>query len=692
MCGIEVTTEDQQIISIVGDKANPFSQGHVCPKATALKELYDDPDRIRTPMKKVDGQWQAIGWEEALQEAAEQLHRIQQQYGKDAVGMYLGNPNAHNTGAILYGPYFYRTLQSKNRFSATSVDQLPHHIVARKLFGHQLQIPIPDIDNSDYFMIIGGNPLASNGSIMTVPFVKKRLKAIQQKGGKVVVIDPKCSETAKISSESHFIRPGTDALLMLAMLQQLFAKELANPQHLCQFVEDWREIEHYVKDYTPERVSPIVGIEAQDIERMVVEFTSAKAAVCYGRMGASVQSFGTLTQYLIMLFNILTGNLDKPGSMMFTQPAADTLPHSGRGNFARNHSRVRGLADFAGELPVSTLAEEILQPGEGQIRAMVLGAGNPVLTTPNGQQLDRAFASLDYMIAVDFYLTESTRHADLILPPVTALERDHYDIVFHKFAVRNFAKFSPAVFPSDDSKRSDWQIYLSLAERLDALRAQDTSQYQGLWEKTPTGVVNDLLRYGRYGKAPHNLSIETLRAQPHGVDLGPLQPDLPAALFHENGLIDLSINFFMADLARLDSYFFSNDYSSQNMLLIGRRHLKSNNSWLHNSRRMVKDDSLCSAQLHSIDAQRLGIDDGQLIQVTSRVGRVEIIAEVTDDIMPGVISIPHGWGHDVNDVGWQHAKQNPGVNVNCLTDENDLDLFSGNAVLNGVPVTIAPIS
>ncbi|GAA0852710.1 molybdopterin-dependent oxidoreductase [Aliiglaciecola litoralis] len=689
MCGIEVTTEGDNITAIVGDKQNPFSQGHVCPKAATLKELYDDPDRLRQPVKKVAGKWQPISWDEALDFTVEKLHDIQNRYSHNPVGIYLGNPNAHNFGAILFGPYFYKALKSFNRYSATSVDQLPHHIVSRQLFGHQNQIPVPDIDHTDYFMIIGGNPLASNGSIMTVPYVKKRLKAIQQRGGKVVVIDPKRSETADISSEHHFIKPATDALLLLAMINSLFAQGLSKVERLAEFTSDLHQVADYVKAYPPSRVADHVGISAVDIERMVREFATANSAVCYGRMGASVQRFGTLNQYLIMLFNMLTDNLDKAGGMMFTQPAADYLPHSGRGSIGKGKTRVRGLPSFGGEYPVSALAEEILTEGEGQIKAMVLGAGNPVLTTPNGPQLDRAFESLEFMVAVDFYVTESTRHADVILPPVTALERDHYDLVFHKFAVRNFAKFSPAVFPLSENKRTDWQIYLALAEKLEAKRGNNTELYQALRQKTPLGVVDDLLTSGRYGKGEHSLSIDKLIATPPGIDLGPLQAQLPEAIYHSDKKIDLGFDYFMPDIERVEQYFFEPIDQSESLLLIGRRHLKTNNSWSHNSRRMTKDSRLCTAQIHPFDADRHGIANGSLMTITSRVGQIKISAEVTEKIMQGVIAVPHGWGHDKEGVGWQHAKQQAGVSVNELTDEMVLDELSGNAVLNGVPVTIS---
>ncbi|MBF7071828.1 molybdopterin oxidoreductase family protein [Glaciecola sp. MH2013] len=698
MCGIEVTTKGREIVNIAGDKKNPFSEGHVCPKAMALKDLYDDPDRIKKPLQKTAEGWVELEWDDAFDKVAESLFKVQQKYGVESVGTYLGNPNAHNMGAILFGPYFYRALRSHNRYSATSVDQLPHHIVSRMLFGHQSQIPIPDIDHTHYFMVIGGNPLASNGSIMTVPHIKRRLKAVQKRGGKVVVIDPKKSETADISSEHHFIKPGTDELLLLAMIHTVFVKQLDKPGKLLDYAPELATLRDHVANYPASRVATHTGMSAQQIEQLVEDFCAAESAVCYGRMGASVQAFGTLTQYLIMLFNMLTGNLDSQGGMMFTQPAADLLPHSGRGSIGAYSTRVRKLPAFSGEFPVSALAEEILTEGEGQIKAMVVGAGNPVLTTPNGGQLDRAFESLEFVVAIDFFITETTRHADIILPPVTSLERDHYDIIFHNFAVRNSTKFSSPIFEPSPDSRTDWQIYLALAERMDALNGAATDKYKALWAKEPTGVVDDLLRSGSYRHEGKPLSIDLLKNLPHGIDLGPLQTALPEAIFHSNKRIDLAFDYFMPDIDRVEKAFFitpqKTSQQPNTLQLIGRRHLKTNNSWLHNSQRMVKGTnqgmSRCTAQIHSQDAARFGIDNKQLIKVRSRVGEIEIPAEVTDKIMPGVISIPHGWGHNKKGMRWQVAEQHAGVSVNDLTDEMVVDELSGNAVLNGVPVQVFP--
>ena len=696
MCGVEIKTENDKIIAIKGDKNDPFSRGHICPKATALQDLHEDPDRLRTPIERTASGWKEISWDEALSKTANKLIDIQCRYGRDAVGTYLGNPNVHNMGSMLFGKDLLHKLRTKNKFSATSVDQLPHHLVCHLLFGHQLMIPVPDIDRTDHFLIIGGNPIASNGSIMSVPDIKNRLKAIKKRSGKIVVIDPRRSETAVVAGEHHFIKPGTDALLLLAMLNTVFEEQLCSPGKLKNHINDLYALQPIVAPYTAERVAPLTGISAESTRQLVREFCAAKTAVCYGRMGCSVQQFGTLTQYLIMAFNIITGRLDTPGGMMFTHPAADILPKSGKGHFGKIKSRVRGLPGFGGELPVSVLAEEIMTEGEGQIKAMVLAAGNPVLSTPNGIQLDQAFNQLEFMVAIDFYRNESNRHADIILPPVGPLEREHYDIVFHTLAVRNTAKYSEALFTPPSGSMSDWQIFLELAYRLNKKPTiKETIKHKAKMALGPKAMLDLLLRTGPYGGGLNvlkGLTLSSLKQNPQGIDLGPLRPRLPSGLYTRDKKIQMSLAFFAPDIKRLDAHFFGRDNLksvNENMLLIGRRHVRSNNTWLHNSHRLVKGKSRCTMMIHPLNAEALGLHNGQVARVTSRTGTVNIAAEITDEIMPGVISIPHGWGHNKQGTGWKVAEKNAGVSVNDLTDELFLDDLSGNAALNGVPVTVS---
>lgn len=695
MCGIEIKTENQQIISIKGDANDPFSRGYICPKATALQDLHEDPERIRHPMKRTASGWQKISWDEALNTTAESLKNIQKQHGKNAVATYLGNPNAHNLGSMLFGIQFLKMLKTKNKFSATSVDQIPHHIVCYQLFGHFLYIPIPDLDRTDFFLMIGSNPLASHGSLMTAPDIKNRLKAIRARGGKIVLIDPRKTETAEYADRHHFIQPATDALLLLGLLHTLYDENLIDRKKIPSYVANTENIPQYLTAYAPERVSAATGIAAADIRQLARDFAAAKTAVCYGRMGASVQQFGTLTQYLITLLNIVTGRLDTVGGAMFPTPAANIMPLAGRGHIGRYHSRVRGLPEFAGELPVNCLAEEISTAGEGQIKALVVAAGNPVLSTPNSDQLDQALSQLDFMVSIDFYLNETNRHAHIILPPVGPLERDHYDLVFHGLAIRNTAKWSNALFAPQGEARQDWQIYVDLATRMQSKPRLYHRFIQTTVEQLgPIAIVDGLLRTGIYGgklKINQGLSVAKLKANPHGIDLGALKPQLPKGLWHKNNLVDLKLDYFMADLARLEQHFFAEKTtnSAYPLLLIGRRHVRSNNSWLHNSHRLVKGKNRCTAMIHPQDAEKLGILHQQQVTIRSRVGEITLAAEVTDAIMQGVVSVPHGWGHNKAGTQWAIAEQHAGQNTNVLTDEMVVDVMSGNSVLNGVPVSVA---
>jgi len=694
MCGIAIETAGAGIVSIKGDDNDPFSKGYICPKAVALKDIHEDPDRLRQPMLRTEQGWQPITWQSAFDRIEQEVKRIQSAHGHDSVAAYLGNPNVHNLGSMLFASGLVRALKTRNRFSATSVDQLPHHLVAWKLFGHQLKIGVPDIDHCDFFLMFGANPMASNGSLMTAPGFRHRLKDLQARGGRLVVIDPRRTETAEVADAHHFIRPGTDALLLLAMINRLFTTNRIEMGRLAGFTDGVQQIAEHVKPYTAARVAPLTGIDVQTIESLIDDFCAAKSPVCYGRMGVSVQSFGALSQYLIVLLNILTGRLDARGGLMFTQPAIDMLKQMGRGHFDKYRTRVRGLPEFGGEFPVVALAEEIATPGDGQIRALFTLAGNPALSTPNGAQLQSALQQLDFMVSIDYYINETTRHAHIVLPPVSPLERDHYDLLFHVLAVRNTVKYSPALFQPPPQSMHDWEIYLELTNRLAPPRGL-LARAQALlpYLLRPRGMLDVLLRSGRYGgkwRLDKGISIRKLRQHPHGIDIGPLCEDLPRGLVHKNKRIDLAPAFFFADLPRVEQAFFARHEDAEFPLrLIGRRHVRSNNSWLHNSERLVKGKNRCTLMIHPQDAVALKLCNGVIATVESAAGSVVIEVELTEDIMPGVVSIPHGFGHANAGVQLQVAQKHAGVSINDLTDAREIDALSGNAVLNAVPVRVS---
>lgn len=691
MCGIVIKHDGEKVLSIKGDKDDPFSKGYICPKATALQDLHEDSDRLRHPIERTANGWKEISWADALDKVAVGIESVQKKHGQNAFGIYLGNPNVHNLGGMLTIKHLLNSIKTRSRFSATSIDQLPHHIVSMHLFGHMLRIPVPDVNRTQYMLIIGGNPLASNGSIMTAPNMRQKLKDIQARDGKVVVIDPRRTETADIASEHHFIRPATDVLLLLAMLNEIYLqgyadKARAKNNRAAALAPEIARIAEFAKDYSAESVADITGIAANEIKRLVKEFCEAESSVCYGRMGVSVQEFGLLSQYLIMLINIVTGRLDEVGGLMFPNPAVDVVNNSGPGYLGKRHSRVSNLPDFNGDYPVVAMADEMLIEGKGQLKGFMTVAGNPVLSTPNGEKLDTAFASLDFMVAIDYFVTETSRHAHIILPPVSPLEREHYDVTFNNFAVHNVAKYSEALFAKKKNAKHDWQIYLELAKRLDKKAALATKVERLLIKVLgPKFVLDQGLKRGPY----KGLNLKELKNSPHGINLGALKRMLPQALKHKDKKIHLNIDFYQADLKRVQEMM--QNYDDKQILLIGRRHVRSNNSWLHNSYRLVKGKPRCTLMLHPETAKEYGIEDGQNVKVTSRVGSITIVAEVTDELMPKVVSIPHGWGHGRKGVKQKIAQAHAGVSVNDLTDDTLIDQLSGNAAVNGVPVQLQAI-
>jgi anaerobic selenocysteine-containing dehydrogenase len=701
ICGIEIPVQADQRLDIRGDKDDVLSRGYICPKAVALQDLHYDKDRLKYPVRRTPNGWQRLGWDDAFDEVALNLKRIHAEYGRNSTATYLGNPNVHNYGALLFAPGFIRSLHTRNRFSATSVDQLAHHLASYLMFGHQLLLPIPDLERTRFFLILGANPAVSNGSMMTAPGMSRRLQEIRGGGGKVILIDPRFTETARFADRHLFIRPGTDVLLLLALLHVVFDEGLTRLGPLASFTKGVDVVGNLVAEFPPEKVASITGIEAEQIRLLAREFASAESAVCYGRIGVSTQEFGAACQWLINVLNIVTGNLDRPGGAMFTLPAFDPLsaPESlaPKGSFGRWHSRVRKLPEFAGELPVVTMAEEILTEGAGQIKALVTLAGNPVLSTPNGRELDQALASLEFMVSIDPYINETTRHAHIILPPSSSLERGHYDLIFHLLAVRNTARFSPALFQPDAETRHDWEILLELQTRIahhglfGQVKRNLTKRFFG-----PERILDLGLRFGPYGAGiksinpfSKGLTLREVKAAVHGIDLGPLTSCLPERLRTSDKRIELAPDVLVQDVKRVKAKFDSASLPTNgHLLLIGRRQLRGNNSWMHNSQRLVRGKPPCTMLIHPADAAKRQLKQGQTVSVRSRVGTVVVPIEISEEMMPGVVSIPHGWGHGRLGVQLEVAQQHAGESINDLTDDLTIDTLCGTAAFNGTWVGV----
>jgi anaerobic selenocysteine-containing dehydrogenase len=734
-CGLEIELEGHEVGRIRGDAADVFSAGFICPKGASLGELHRDPDRLAAPLLRRGGELVEASWDEAFAAIDAGLAPILAAGDRNAVGAYIGNPNAHTLDGMIYLRALLKGLGSRNIYSASTVDQMPKQVAAGLMFGSGLSIPIPDVDRTDYLLILGANPLASNGSLLTAPDMRGRLHRLRGRGGRLVVVDPRRSRTAELADRHLPVRPGRDAQLLAGVAHTILAEGLAAPSRLEAMTEGLERIGSELDRFAPEAVAAACGIGADEIRRLAHELAAAERAAVYGRIGTTTQEYGTLVSWLVDVLNLLTGNLDRPGGAMFPLAAAgqaNARGASGRGRgveLGRWKSRVRGLPEAFGELPAACLAEEIDTPGDGRIRALLTVAGNPVVSTPNSRRLAAALDSLEFMVAIDYYVNETTSRADVVLPVPSPLERDHYDLALYQLAIRNVANFSAASLPLRPGMVDEWRTMLRLlgvvagqgpdadVDALDEWIALEAARRETVTpgspaegmepeqviaavdgRRGPARIVDLMLRCGPYGAGFGDgadgengvaLSLETLERHPHGVDLGPLEPRLPGVLRTPSGKIELCPEPIVADLERLAG---SLAAGGNRMVLIGRRQLRSNNSWMHNLPHLVRGPDRCTMHLHPDDASRLGLGDGDVARVSSRTGAIEVPVEVTDAIMAGVVSIPHGWGHDVAGNRLGVAAEHAGVNSNLLADEELVDPLSGNAVLNGIPVSVEAVA
>ncbi|XVQ84298.1 molybdopterin-dependent oxidoreductase [Microbispora siamensis] len=708
VCGLRLTLdEDGKVASVRGDSEDPFGRGYVYPKGASLGHLDEDPDRLSAPLIRDNGEWREVTWERAFAAVDEALTRVIKSHGRRSAAVYFGNPTFHTMAGILFRGPLAQALGTPNVFSASSVDQMPKHVACGLMFGDAMSIAVPDLDRTHYLLVLGANPAESHGSLCAAPDFPGRLRALRQRGGKLVVIDPRRTRTAGIADEHLFIRPGTDALLLFGVVHALFAEDLVTVDVE---VEGLDELRRLAEDFPPHTVAPVCGVPAEVIVRLARELAAAPRAAVYTRVGTCTTEFGTVIQWLVDAVNILTGNFDRPGGVMFTRPATVEPWRTGE-PFAmgRWHSRVRGLPEALGELPLAVLAEEIETPGDGQVKALVTVAGNPVLSAPNGARLGAALPKLEFMVSVDPYLNETTRHADVILPPPRMLQMPHYDFLLLTVTVRDYARFSPAILPLEPGRPSEGEILarltqiasgrgadadpealseMMLAGMLTAAVTAPGSPYEGQdaaalraaldGDCPEERILDAMLKLGPYG-----LSLAELRARPHGIDLGALRPRLDELLRTESGRVRLAPEPLAGEVARLRERLAA---PAAEMVLIGRRQLRSNNSWLHNVSTLAGGGNRCTLHVNPADVTRLGL--GARARVRSAAGEVVAEVEPTDSIMPGVVSLPHGWGHA--GTPQRVAAARPGVNANALTDDAVVDPASGNAVFNGVPVAVRP--
>ena len=711
-----------EVVRIRGDMDDPFSKGFICPKGSTLKHLHEDPDRLTSPRVRTDQGWKDVTWDEAYAEIARRLEPILERRGREALGVVLGNPSTHNLGGMLYGRPVLMAAGTKKMFSASTVDQMPKHVSCGLMWGRPDMFPLPDVDRTDYMLILGGNPWVSNGSLATAPDWPGRLTALAERG-RVVVVDPRRTKTAENASEHLAIRPGTDTWWLLALIHTVFDEGLDDLGHLADHINGVDTLRELCADYSPEAVAARCGIDAETTRRIAREFAAASSAIAYGRMGAHTVEFGTLASWATDALNIITGNLDRPGGIMFNSAPTQLLSPSkpgGRGfQLGRWQGPASGFGEVKGELPAATLAQEVTDP-DGGIQAMVVLACNPVRSFPNSERIAAAFDELELLVVVDPYMTATAARAHVVLPPTSALERSHYDFVFEANMIRSFAKYSPAIVETDAPNEEEILSRLALVlggapsetdpkvihdqligQAIDAEIGRSASPIHGrdkdeilaalsawTWSEQ---FIDFRLRVGRFGDGfganPDGITLQKLIDEhPHGCDFGPLVPRFPDSIKTVSGMVELAPAEIVTDMERLAAA----PMPAAEMVLIGRRNLRTVNSWMHNVNVLIKGREQCTLQVHPTDADRLGLADGGEAVVASRVGKVTSLVEVTDDVAAGVVCLPHGWGYDDSRIEMNTARSRPGVNSNALTDDGPLDLLSGNAVLNGIPVEVVP--
>ena len=722
MCGLEIHVEAGRVTGIRGNRDDTWSRGHICPKGATLGAVHEDPDRIRCPMIKVDGQWQEASWDAAFRRCTELLAPVIEKFGIGAVTCYTGNPLAHSFSLGRYTGVLLGMSGIPISYSPGTVDQWPKNLSSHLMYGGWWSIPVPDIERTDLLIVMGANPAASQGSLLAAPNVMGIIDAIRKRG-KVIVVDPVQTATAARADEWLPITPGTDAALLLAVAHTLFAENLVKLGELEPHIDGVDRMRQVAAEWSPERVATVTGISADRIRTLARELAGTERAVVYGRIGLCNQEFGSLASWLVDVVNILTGHFDTPGGSMFPRAAAwsvtvQPIPglEDGAPEFGRYRTRVRGAKEVLGQVPVSCLAEEIATPGEGQLRALITVAGNPVLSTPAGHKLDEVLPTLDAMISVDMWLNETTRHADVILPAPSPLEQPHHDDLILNFAINSIANYSPPVFaPADPDRTEEWEILIRLTGLCTGTPAEDVDveaiddgffDYmaftQGLDGATtrshyerggPERILDLTLRTGpfgdRYGENPDGVTLDKLKAQPNGMNFGPMVPQVPEILGTADHKIRLAPQYLLDDLPRLAERL---DRAPDELVLVSRRHLRSNNSWLHNVGPLMKGKDRCTLLMHGDDATKRGVTSGDVVTVASSGGQIEVPVEVTGEIMPGVVSMPHGWGHGKPGTRMAIANDSPGVNTNILSPPTFIDEPSGNGALNGIPVTVTPVA
>jgi formate dehydrogenase len=697
LCGLRVTVEDGKVARIRPDPDHPLSAGFACPKGIAMTDVQNDPDRVLHPLRRRDGGFERVSWDEALDEIGTRLGRILDERSGPALGWYMGNPGAFSYSHPLWVKALLDAVGSPHWYTASSQDVSNRFAASAFLYGSPFLLPIPDLARTDLLLMVGANPLVSHGSVMSAPRVKDQLHAITERGGRVVVVDPRRSETAR-AFEHLAVNPDSDAWLLLSLLHVIFAGGLEDALAIERQASGTEALRALAAKHPPEVTEERTGVPAARVRELARDLARAEHAAVYGRTGSCLGRNGTLVSYLLDALNVVTGNLDREGGAMFGNPpiafdkVADRI---GAGTYGKVRSRIGGFPEVLGALPASLMAKEIRAPGEGQLRALFVSAGNPVLSVPNGDELEAAMRELDLFVSIDLYVTETNREADFVLPATTFLEREDFPLPFLPLFTTPFVQWTdPLVEPAGEA-RQEWEVIEQIAKRVGVVpsssRLGRVLGRIGL-KLSPQRLMDLLLRTGSkgdwFGLRRGGLSLRKLRDNPHGVVLAEhLEPGvLPDKIRHRDKRVRLDPPEIIEDAGRLAA---RNGRDPEFPLrLIGLRELRSHNSWMHNARLLMRGGRVHAARVHPDDAEDHGIEDGEPCRISSPHGSIELPALVTDEIVAGTVAVPHGWGHQRG--GWSVAREAGGANVNALSssEPEDLERLAGMAHLNGIPVRI----
>lgn len=708
LCGMIATVEDGRLTALRPDKDHPLSAGFACQKGVAFSEIVNDPDRVTTPLRrKSSGGFEPVSWDEAMSDIAARLADIHRRHGSGAIGWYYGNPGAFSYSHTLSLSTFMLGFGPKlHVFTAGSQDVNNRFVASQLLYGSPLALPVPDVLRADLLVVIGANPVVSHGSVLTVPRIKDRMHDIVKRGGRVLVVDPRKTETAA-QFEWLGIVPDGDAYLLLSLLQVMFDENLVDRTRLAAQADGGVWLERLARPFSPDVTAQRTGIDPDTVRSLARDLVRTRRAAVYGRVGTSIGENGTLTTYLLDAVNLVAGNLDVAGGSMFGRfglPGERWLGKAAgallRTIYARRRSRIGGFPSVLGSEPAGVMAKEITTAGRGQVRALLVSAGNPVLSVPNGEELETALESLELMVGIDLYVNETLAHCDYVLPATTMYERDDFPLPFQTLQPTPFRQATERVIAPMGQARAEWEIIDDLTSRLGG-RTPGLAMMAALRKAlalfgvrvTPRLLVDAIIRLGeggdRFGLRRGGLSFARLTADhPHGTVLAPHLREgvLGDTVVYRGGRVRLRHDDIAAEVAKLERREAPEAYP---MRLIGMREARSENSWMHNAPLLMRGERAQHARIHVDDAAAANIGDGDVVRIASQHGEIEVPVIVTKDIVAGVVAVPHGWGHK-GTAGWRLANRAGGANVNKLMSSNpdDIESLAGMARLTGVPIRV----